>query len=93
MLGKASELSELTSSDECCMMWDRSGINREVEDSLYLGNPECFVFLSADFQEVKQKEKRRQRWARAKSQRLNELCEAKESGLCAAPRSRRSSLR
>ena len=55
MLGKASELSELTSGDECCMMWDRSGINREVEDSLYLGNPECFVFLSADFQEVKQR--------------------------------------
>lgn len=49
-------------------------------------NPEYFVFLSADFKGVKQREKRLERWIRAKSQGIAMLCEAKESGIYAAAR-------
>lgn len=71
---------------------DQFGIDREVGNSLCLGNPEYFVFLSADFRGVKQREKSLERWTRVKSQGLDMLCEAKESGLYEATRSHRSIL-
>ena len=55
-------------------------------NSVCLENPEYFVFPSADFKGVKQREKRLERWTRAKSQGSDMLCEAKESGIYAATR-------